>query len=454
VPDYDVGITGLAQPPATAPVQTYYPAVAVANNGIHPAAVTGLLRIYDKATGELLETHDLASTADIPAGETRDIASTQHWAPTDADIGRQFLFIAHVTTWRDQYEPNNHLPPTTVTVAAAPPPPPPGVTPHATQHQEGGADTLNVDSLHGELADPQPPKAHKTSHESGGSDLLNVNGLPGILAEGQPIADHHKTHEAGGGDDLNVDDLHGVLYNKQKPQTHDNAAHDPNYSAKPHGNADHDPDMATKTEFDNHTGAATAHAAATNLEQTANKGAANGYCPLDGDAKVPSANLPPLDIANRTDILTVPVGPETEVVGFDFPAGTITTPSHLRFSMVAYLAAPNGPCTLTIRVGLSGPAGCTFTIPAPQDAQHRVIKLTSDHYIISQLGFHFEHSQAVLHHNIGGVQAFDILPANEASLFDPGEAHRASISVVLAGIGGAHVDVCGASIAPGLVTSA
>jgi hypothetical protein len=66
-----------------------------------------------------------------------------------------------------------------------------------------------------------------------------VQGLRGILADGQPIADHHETHEDGGGDELNVDNLHGVLYNKQKPQTHGNEAHDPNYSPYPHSNVYH-----------------------------------------------------------------------------------------------------------------------------------------------------------------------------------------------------------------------
>jgi len=436
VPDYDVGITGLAQPPATAPVQTYYPAVAVANNGIHPAAVTGLLRIYDKATGELLETHNLASTADIPAGETRDVASTQPWTPTDADVGRQFLFIADVTTYRDQYEPNNHLPPTTVTVTAAPPPPPPGVIPHAAQHRAGGADELDVDELHGVLTDPQPILPHAATHMIAGADQLSVQDLSGHLAEEQTPEKHHLRHEPGG-DDV----VKGV-----EPGIHGAGRHDATVET-PEG---------AQAKVNAHNLTPIVHATSTNLELTARKGQPNGYCPLDGDAKVPSANLPPAgnDIANQTDILAVPVGPETEVVGFDFPAGTITTPSHLRFSMVAYLAAPNGPCTLTIRVGLSGLTSCTFTIPAPQDAEHRVIKLTSDHYIISQFGFHFEYSQAVLHHNIGGVQAFDILPANEARLFHPEAAHRASISVIMAGIGGAHADVCGASIARGLVTSA
>jgi len=462
VPDYDVGITGLTQPPATAPVQTYYPAVAVKNYGIHPAAVTGLLRVYDKATGKLLETHNLATTADIPAGETRDVASTQPWAPTEADIGRQFIFIADVTTYRDQYEPNNHLPPTTVTVTAAPPPPPPPIAAHHLQHEKGGADTIDVTDLEGQLSDPQTPSAHKTSHQVGGTDQLNVGGLSGALAEPQTPTEHgagkhDSTVEATANkgkasgypsldagvlvppDQLGTDvpppgtpDIRALTLDASGPSPQRSWAPTP----PEHGADKHD----------------------LTVEATANKGRANGYAPLDGDAKVPSANLPPLpaenDIANQHNILIIPVGPETEVIGSDFPPGTITSPSHLRFTLVAYLAAPYGPCALIIRVGLSGTASCTFTISAPQDELNQVIKLTSDHYIISAGGSHYEYSQAVLHHSVGGVPTFDILPTNDMTQFDPTQAHRARISVELIGTQGAHIDVCGASIARGLVTNA
>lgn len=50
-------------------------------------------------------------------------------------------------------------------------------TAHATSHQNGGTDEVNVAGLSGELADPQPPKAHKTSHQSGGSDAIQLDNL-------------------------------------------------------------------------------------------------------------------------------------------------------------------------------------------------------------------------------------------------------------------------------------
>lgn len=45
---------------------------------------------------------------------------------------------------------------------------------HATAHEDGGADEINVGALSGELADPQPPKIHGTDHEPGGPDEVHV----------------------------------------------------------------------------------------------------------------------------------------------------------------------------------------------------------------------------------------------------------------------------------------
>ena len=43
---------------------------------------------------------------------------------------------------------------------------------HATEHEDGGSDEIDVSGLSGELADPQPPKAHKDAHKSGGGDAF------------------------------------------------------------------------------------------------------------------------------------------------------------------------------------------------------------------------------------------------------------------------------------------
>ena len=53
---------------------------------------------------------------------------------------------------------------------------------HATSHQNGGADEINVAGLSGELADAQSPKTHAASHSDGGTDevsVLNLGGYPG-----------------------------------------------------------------------------------------------------------------------------------------------------------------------------------------------------------------------------------------------------------------------------------
>lgn len=43
---------------------------------------------------------------------------------------------------------------------------------HASLHQNGQTDEINVGGLSGELADDQPPKAHKAGHAGGGADKL------------------------------------------------------------------------------------------------------------------------------------------------------------------------------------------------------------------------------------------------------------------------------------------
>lgn len=45
--------------------------------------------------------------------------------------------------------------------------------PHASTHQDGGADEISVAGLSGELADPQPPKLHEMDHQDGGADAIS-----------------------------------------------------------------------------------------------------------------------------------------------------------------------------------------------------------------------------------------------------------------------------------------
>lgn len=48
---------------------------------------------------------------------------------------------------------------------------------HATRHENGGADEIDVGGLSGVLADPQVPAAHVTTHELGGTDQIDLSGL-------------------------------------------------------------------------------------------------------------------------------------------------------------------------------------------------------------------------------------------------------------------------------------
>lgn len=197
--DYDVAAKSLASPPASAPVQSYRPAVAVENLGIHSASVTGTLRIYDRDAGTLITTMALAAS-DIEPGETRNATADQLWEPVAGDIGKAFLFTATIVYPPDQDLSNNNLGPTTVIVTAAPPPPPPPVEAHASQHEDGGGDEIDVDGLTGKLAEAQTPTEHASNHEAGGDDQLSVTGLLGELATPQTPKTHASTHGTGGSD--------------------------------------------------------------------------------------------------------------------------------------------------------------------------------------------------------------------------------------------------------------
>lgn len=52
-----------------------------------------------------------------------------------------------------------------------------GGGPHASNHENGGSDEIDVTGLSGLLADGQTPLAHKTSHQSAGTDAIKLDDL-------------------------------------------------------------------------------------------------------------------------------------------------------------------------------------------------------------------------------------------------------------------------------------
>lgn len=94
------------------------------------------------------------------------------------------------------------------------------VTLHATTHEDGGSDEINVANLSGQLADPQIPLGHHTEHELGGSDVVSIAGLSGLSATPQNPRNHHINHENGGVDEINVAGLSGQLADAQPPLSH------------------------------------------------------------------------------------------------------------------------------------------------------------------------------------------------------------------------------------------
>ena len=195
MPDIDVEAVELTAPPASAPQTSYTPAVLVRNNGVSAVSAFGYLQLFDLDSGLWLHTWTLASSS-IPPGETKNAYADATWSPLESDVGKQFVFSGWVTCEGDMVPGNNPVDPVLVTVTEEPPPPPPPVTAHATQHEDGGTDELNVDGLSGTLGDPQPIQDHAAKHMVGGDDEIDVTDLDGALLDPQIPTDHGNERHA------------------------------------------------------------------------------------------------------------------------------------------------------------------------------------------------------------------------------------------------------------------
>lgn len=107
-----------------------------------------------------------------------------------------------------------------------------GGGPHASNHENGGSDEIDVTGLTGLLATPQTPAAHAATHSDGGGDdvsVLNLAGYPGggttFLRDDGTFAAatagaHATSHQNGGSDEINVAGLSGLLADDQNPTAH------------------------------------------------------------------------------------------------------------------------------------------------------------------------------------------------------------------------------------------
>lgn len=91
---------------------------------------------------------------------------------------------------------------------------------HVSRHEVGGNDELNVSGLSGVLADLQAPLLHAATHQNGGIDEISIAGLSGLAADAQTPLSHGSSHQNGGLDEINVAGLNGVLADAQNPTTH------------------------------------------------------------------------------------------------------------------------------------------------------------------------------------------------------------------------------------------
>jgi len=246
VADIDVKVLYLETPSVSAPQASYTIGVRMRNEGIHPRSSAGVVSVYDKGSGLLIQTFQVASAIMGP-GEEKQAFSTLQLDLRLTPVDTELLFSGAITCDGDMVPANNILNPTTVKVTAEPPPPPPPVAAHASQHRDGGSDELDVTGLYGVLGTPQPYADHAAAHQLGGDDQLSLAGLPGQLADPQIAASH--------------------------------------------GNERHVVDFLYESELTNHVNDATPHDAATSLEKTANKGEADGYAELDAAARVPVDRL-------------------------------------------------------------------------------------------------------------------------------------------------------------------
>jgi len=94
---------------------------------------------------------------------------------------------------------------------------------HAAAHESGGDDEIDVTGLHGELADPQTPKAHASTHQPGGSDALPT-GTPSAITEGATGSEGSSTSFA------RADHVHETP-SQWTPKEHGNEAHNPDFLA-------------------------------------------------------------------------------------------------------------------------------------------------------------------------------------------------------------------------------
>lgn len=336
--DYDIGITGLTVPPTSATKSTYRPAVSVRNNGIHDALASGVLRIY--AAGQLIFTSEIYSPTIAP-GETKDAQAVDYWTP---EAEGTYMVIADASTPLDQYEPNNHLNPTTIIVTGEPPPPPTPVTPHASQHEDGGLDEVSIDGLKGRTADQQEPLAHATRHQAGGTDPMNVGGLLGELADPQPT--------------------------------------------KAHGNGYHTPSMATSAELAAHIAMNPVHSGAENLANRETSGPLIGLLPdaqLYAGQEFPTSNDHGLRLdrtfgqtratrigSNRGVATLLPGAGYTALHDLIIPAKWQGENLHAIIRVFASIIMAN-PSTLDIRIYYGAAAWITFQIAGHTDPAREAI---------------------------------------------------------------------------------
>ena len=261
------GLSGLLGDPQT-PIAH---AVAHENAGSDEISVAGLSGLLGDAQTPLAHktSHqdgggDEISVAGLSGvlADKQDASKIQGHSVDEAAIANDKVLVYKVTGDKFVYESKTT----------------PGV--HATSHEDGGGDEINVAGLSGVLADKQNAdkiQGHTVDEAAIGNDKILVYKVSGdkyiYEAKGTPSA-HAASHQDGGGDEISVAGLSGLLADDQHVLDVEvlNVAEDKTKKGAANGYAGLD--ASTKV-----------------IEEPASKGAASGLAPLDAGSKVPTVNL-------------------------------------------------------------------------------------------------------------------------------------------------------------------
>lgn len=172
----DVRVLAYVSPLAEQVLDDITPSVLVQNFANEDAIITGTIRIYRRSTDQRVYTSELATTT-LNHGTYATIPALTAWSP-GAPADDDYYVLADILA--TSFLPG---PPIRSTLGAwtfdiKPGPMGPAPAAHASTHELGGMDELDVSGLTGLLHDLADPDAHTSSLPPGQLIQADANGLP------------------------------------------------------------------------------------------------------------------------------------------------------------------------------------------------------------------------------------------------------------------------------------